>query len=42
MKKLIDGLNIFYGEKIRLVKTLLKRESPTEYSERLKWSLQIL
>ncbi|MBI4453013.1 hypothetical protein HY636_00040 [Candidatus Woesearchaeota archaeon] len=42
MKTLIDGLNEFYGENIRLVKTLMKRESPEEYPELMKWALQML
>ena len=42
MKVLMDGLNEFYGEKVRLVKTLMKRESPREYPELMKWALQML
>ena len=42
MKILIDDLNEFYSEKVRLVKTLMKRESPEEYPELLKWALQML
>ena len=42
MKKLIDGLNEFYGENLRLVKTLMKRESPDEHPEELKWALQMI
>ncbi|MBI2136808.1 hypothetical protein HYU06_07080 [Candidatus Woesearchaeota archaeon] len=42
MKILIDGLNEFYSENVRLVKTLMKRESPKEYHELLKWAFQML
>ena len=42
MKVLIDGLNIFYSEKVRLVKTLMKREYPEEYNTLFKWALQML
>ena len=42
MKILIDELNEFYGENIRLVKTLMKRETVEEYPELLKWALQML
>lgn len=42
MKLLIDNLNEFYGENVRLVKTLMKRESPEEYYDLLKWALQML
>ncbi|MFH0700823.1 MAG: DUF6516 family protein [Candidatus Woesearchaeota archaeon] len=42
MQILIDGLNVFYDEKVRLVKTLMKRESSKEYPEPLKWALQML
>jgi len=42
MKILIDGLNEFYGENVRLVKTLMKRESPEEHPELMKWALQML
>jgi len=36
MKTLIDDLNEFYSENVRLVKTLMKRESAEEYPEMLK------
>jgi len=42
MRILIDDFDQFYGEKVRLVKTLMKRESPGEYPELLKWKLQTL
>ena len=42
MKILIDGLNEFYSENIRLVKTLMKRESPEEHPELMKWALQMI
>lgn len=42
MNTLIDDLNEFYSEKVRLVKTLMKRESAEEYPELLKWKLQML
>ncbi len=42
MKILIDGLNEFYSENVRLVKTLMKRESPKEFYELLKWAFQML
>ncbi len=42
MKILIDRLNEFYSEDVRLVKSLMKRESPEEYYELLKWKLQML
>ncbi len=42
MKILIQGLNEFYGENVRLVKTLMKRESPEEYPDLMKWKLQML
>lgn len=42
MQILIDGLNVFYNEKVRLVKTLMKREFSGEYPEPLKWALQML
>jgi len=37
---LIDDLNEFYGENVRLIKSLMKRESPEEYHDLLKWKLQ--
>ena len=42
MKVLIDGLNEFYSENVRLVKTLMKRESSEEYPKLLRWKLQML
>jgi len=42
MKVLIDSVNVFYAENIRLVKTLMKRESPEEHTELMKWALQML
>lgn len=42
MKKLIDELNEFYSEDVRLVKNVMKRESPDEYPDLLKWALQML
>ena len=42
MKKLIDELNEFYSEDLRLVKNVMKRESADEYPELLKWALQTL
>jgi len=42
MKTLIDSLNEFYSEKVRLVKTLMKRESEEEHPEMMKWALQML
>lgn len=42
MKKLIDELNEFYSEDVRLVKNLMKREAVDEYPELLKWALQML
>ena len=42
MKKLIDELTEFYSEDVRLVKNVMKRESPDEYPELLKWALQML
>ena len=42
MKILIDNLNEFYNEKVRLVKTLMKRDSPQEHPELMKWALQML
>jgi hypothetical protein len=42
MRVLIDGLNEFYSEKVRLVKTLMKRESAKEHPEPMKWALQML
>lgn len=42
MKILIDDLNEFYGENVRLVKTLMKRESLKEHPELMKWALQTL
>ncbi|MDO8643273.1 MAG: hypothetical protein Q7R76_06895 [Candidatus Woesearchaeota archaeon] len=42
MRILIDDLNISYSEKVRLIKTLMKRESLEEYTELLKWKLQTL
>ena len=42
MKKLIDDLSEFYAENVRLVKDLMKRESPKEFPELMKWSLQML
>jgi hypothetical protein len=42
MKILLDGLNEFYSENVRLVKTLMKRESPEEHPEIMKWALQML
>jgi hypothetical protein len=41
MKVLID-LDIFYEEDIRLIKTLIKRESPDEFPELMKWAFQML
>ncbi|MFH1510391.1 MAG: hypothetical protein ABIF10_01765 [Candidatus Woesearchaeota archaeon] len=42
MKLIIDNLNEFYSGKVRLVKTLMKREHASEYPELLKWCLQML
>lgn len=42
MNVLIDDLTEFYSENVRLVKTLMKRESPEEYPELMKWALQML
>lgn len=42
MKILIEELSVFYTENIRLVKNLMKRESPKEYPEQFKWALQML
>jgi len=42
MKILIDDLNEFYDERVRLVKTLMKRESPEEHAELMKWAFQML
>lgn len=42
MKVLIDGLSDFHGERIRIVRTLMKRESEEEFPELMKWSLQML
>ena len=42
MKLLIDNLGVFYSEKVRLVKTLMKREFPEEYNTQFKWALQML
>lgn len=42
MRILIDDFNQFYGEKVRFIKTLMKRESPEEFPELLKWKLQTL
>jgi hypothetical protein len=42
MKVLIDGLEEFYSPNLRLVKTLMKRESSGEYPEPMKWALQML
>lgn len=42
MRKIIDELNEFYDEDVRLVKNLMKRESKDEYHELLKWALQML
>ena len=42
MRVLIDGLSEFYGERVRLVKTLMKREAEEEFPEVLKWALQML
>ena len=41
MKVLID-IQEFYSENVRLVKTLMKRESVEEYPEMMKWKLQML
>lgn len=42
MKILINDLNEFYTDRVRLVKRLLKRESLQEYPELLKWALLML
>jgi|SRR3989338_2449857 len=42
MKPLIEDLNEFYAENVRLVKNLWKRENDREYPESLKWALQML
>jgi len=42
MKVLIDGINEFHSENVRLVKTLMKRETPEEFPEIMKWALQML
>ena len=42
MKKLIDEMNEFYSEDVRLVKNVMKRESPDEYPELFKWAFQML
>ncbi len=42
MKPLITDLNELYGENVRLVKNLWKRENEKEYPESLKWAIQML
>lgn len=42
MKILIDGLSDFYGSNIRIINTLMKRESEEEFPEVMKWSVQML
>lgn len=42
MKIIIDDLNEFYTDRVRLIKRLLKRESQLEHPEVLKWALQML
>lgn len=42
MKVLIDGLSDFHGDNIRIVRTLMKRESGEEFPEKMKWSVQML
>ena len=41
MKKLVNNLSIFYGENIRLIKNISKREGPEEFPELIKWALQL-
>jgi len=42
MKILIDGFIEFYGDRVKLVKTLMKRQSPEKFPEVLKWVFQTL
>jgi hypothetical protein len=42
MKVLIDGLDVFYGDGVKLIKTVMKREYLEEYPELIKWKLQML
>lgn len=42
MKRLIDNLNIYYGENVRLVKDLAKREKNDDFPEQMKWAVQLL
>lgn len=42
MKVLFNNLSEFYSENVKLVKTLMKRESEKEYPELMKWKLQML
>jgi hypothetical protein len=41
MKVLIDNFVEMYG-KVKLIKTLMKRKSPDEYPELMKWKIQII
>jgi len=42
MRILIDDVRILYAENVQLAKTLMKRDSPKEHAENLKWALQML
>ena len=42
MKTIFDGLMEFYGTDLKLIKSLMKRESKEEYPSLLKWKLQML
>lgn len=42
MRALIDQITDHYGKNVRLITNLMKRESPEEYPEKLKWAFQML
>ena len=42
LKILINGLDEYYSEKVRVVRTVMKRESAEEHPELIKWALQAL
>ena len=42
MKILYDDRRELYGQNVMLVKTLMKRQSPEEHPDLMKWKLQML
>lgn len=42
MKKVLNNDTEMFGTRVRIVRNLMKRESPDEFPEPLKWAVQLL